>query len=171
MFYLKIYLFIFRERGKEGEREGNISVWLPLARYLLGTWPATQACALTGNELVTLWFTSQHAIHWVTPVRAVLFCFRYICLMICGFLFSFWILKEITFGLRHRAFIQEAKLKVHLSISQFSELYEGKDPLCCRVVWCPLCRSSSILGGSHGWTCWGSRVGSQILATVLNSDL
>ena len=44
-----IYLFIFRERGREGEREGNINVWLPLARPLLGTWPATQACALTGN--------------------------------------------------------------------------------------------------------------------------
>ena len=24
------YLFIFRERGREGEREGNINVWLPL---------------------------------------------------------------------------------------------------------------------------------------------
>ena len=44
------YLFIFRKRGVEGEREGNISVYLPLARPLLGTWPATQACALTGNQ-------------------------------------------------------------------------------------------------------------------------
>ena len=46
----KKYLFIFRERGKEGERERNINVWLPLARPLLGTWPATQACDLTGNQ-------------------------------------------------------------------------------------------------------------------------
>ena len=30
-------------------RERNINVWLPLAHPLLGTWPATQACALTGN--------------------------------------------------------------------------------------------------------------------------
>ena len=44
-----IYLFIFRQRGKGG-REGNISVWLPLMRPLLGTWPTTQACALTGNR-------------------------------------------------------------------------------------------------------------------------
>ena len=29
-----------------GERERNINVWLPLASPLLGTWPATQACAL-----------------------------------------------------------------------------------------------------------------------------
>ena len=31
-----IYLFIFRERGREGERERNINVWFPLARPLLG---------------------------------------------------------------------------------------------------------------------------------------
>ena len=31
------------------ERERNINVWLPLVRLLLGTWSATQACALTGN--------------------------------------------------------------------------------------------------------------------------
>ena len=42
------YLFIFRERGREGE--GNINVWLPLVHPLLGTWPATQACALPGNR-------------------------------------------------------------------------------------------------------------------------
>ena len=46
LFFKRFYLFIFREREREGEREGNIDVWLPLARPLLGTWPATQACAL-----------------------------------------------------------------------------------------------------------------------------
>ena len=34
----------------EGERERNINVCLPLMRPLLGTWPATQACAPTGNQ-------------------------------------------------------------------------------------------------------------------------
>ena len=49
-FLKRFYLFIFRE-GKGGrKRERNISVWLPLTRPLLGTWPATQACALTGNR-------------------------------------------------------------------------------------------------------------------------
>ena len=43
-----IYLFIFRDRGREGERERNINVWLPLTWAQLGTWPATQAYALTG---------------------------------------------------------------------------------------------------------------------------
>ena len=43
-------LFIFREgKGGEREREKNINVWLPPAHPLLGTWPATEACALTGN--------------------------------------------------------------------------------------------------------------------------
>ena len=45
-----IYFFLEIEEGREKERERNISVWLPLMRPLLGTWPATQACALTGNR-------------------------------------------------------------------------------------------------------------------------
>ena len=36
--------------GREEERERNINMWLPLAYPQLGTWPATQACALTGNQ-------------------------------------------------------------------------------------------------------------------------
>ena len=44
-----IYLFLERGQGKEKERKRNINVWLPLACSLLRTWPATQACALTGN--------------------------------------------------------------------------------------------------------------------------
>ena len=31
-------LFIFRERGREGERETSINVWLPLKHSLLGTY-------------------------------------------------------------------------------------------------------------------------------------
>ena len=42
-------LLNFREREREGERERNISVSLRLERPLLGTWPATQACTMTGN--------------------------------------------------------------------------------------------------------------------------
>ena len=46
-----IYLFLERGEGKEKERERNISVWLPLAHPVLGTWPTPQACALTGNQI------------------------------------------------------------------------------------------------------------------------
>ena len=77
-FFLKIlfYFFIFREGGREGEkeRERNISVWLPLAYPLLGTWLATQACALTWNRTgdphPLRRFTGQHLIHWAAPARA-----------------------------------------------------------------------------------------------------
>ena len=44
------YLFLERGEGREKERERNINVWLPVAHPLLGTWPATQACALTRNQ-------------------------------------------------------------------------------------------------------------------------
>ena len=73
---LFIYVFIFRER--EGKR--NINVWLHLTSLQLGTWPSSQACALTGNwtgdslvhrpALNPLSHTSQHSIHWATPARA-----------------------------------------------------------------------------------------------------
>ena len=45
-----IYLVLERREGREKERERNISVWLLLMCPPLGTWPATQACALTGNR-------------------------------------------------------------------------------------------------------------------------
>ena len=55
VFLFKI-LFIFRERGRKWgrKRERNISVWLPLVQAQLGTWPASQACALTGNRTSNL---------------------------------------------------------------------------------------------------------------------
>ena len=45
-----ICLFLERGEGREKEWERNISVWLPLVYPSPGTWPATQACALTGNR-------------------------------------------------------------------------------------------------------------------------
>ena len=45
-----IYLLLERGERKEKERERNINMWLPLACPQLGTWPANQACALTGNR-------------------------------------------------------------------------------------------------------------------------
>ena len=44
-----IYLLLDTGEGSEKERERNINVWLPLVCPPLGTWPAAQACALTGN--------------------------------------------------------------------------------------------------------------------------
>ena len=51
-FSLKILCsYFFLERGERREKEErNINVWLPLMCPLLGTEPATKACALTGNR-------------------------------------------------------------------------------------------------------------------------
>ena len=49
-FEKRLYLFLERGEGREGERERNITVWLSLMCPPLGTWPSTQACALTGNQ-------------------------------------------------------------------------------------------------------------------------
>ena len=58
-FFKKDFIYLFLERGREGERgERNIKVWLPLVQPLLGIRPATQACALDW-ELNQLTFDSQ----------------------------------------------------------------------------------------------------------------
>ena len=49
-FKKRLYLFLGRREGREKERERNINVWLPLTLPLLGTWPATHECTLTGNQ-------------------------------------------------------------------------------------------------------------------------
>ena len=51
-FFLKISLYLFWDKGegREKERERNINVRLPLMLHQLGTWPTTQACALTRNQ-------------------------------------------------------------------------------------------------------------------------
>ena len=56
-----ICLFLEARDGREKERERNINVWLPLTCPLLGTWPATQPCALTGNQ------PSDPLIHSLAP--------------------------------------------------------------------------------------------------------
>ena len=49
--FFKDFTYLFLQTGEAGkkERERSINVWLPLVHPLLETWPATQACALTGN--------------------------------------------------------------------------------------------------------------------------
>ena len=74
---LKKFIYLFLERGEEREREGEkhqcaVASCVPPPPPL-GTWPATQACALTGNQtgdplvrrlaLNQLSHTSQSAAH------------------------------------------------------------------------------------------------------------
>ena len=51
--------FLEREKGKEKERGRNINVWLPLVHPALGTRPATQARAPTGNRTFGLQACAQ----------------------------------------------------------------------------------------------------------------
>ena len=73
LIFKRFYSFIFRQRGRKGERkERNISVCLPLEHPRLGTWPSNQAYALTGNQtgnslvlrpaLNELSYTSQNSV-------------------------------------------------------------------------------------------------------------
>ena len=65
-FFLKIlfiYLFIYLEGKGGGKKEGKISVWLPLLWPSLGTWPATQARALTRSQTSDPLVHSPHSIH------------------------------------------------------------------------------------------------------------
>ena len=49
IFFKDFIYFLEKEEGREKEMERNISQ-LPLTQPQLGTWPAAQACALTGNR-------------------------------------------------------------------------------------------------------------------------
>ena len=66
-FSLRLCLFIFSEREKEGER--NINVWLTLT-HPWGPGPQTRHVPWLGIKPVTLWFTGRHSVHWATPARA-----------------------------------------------------------------------------------------------------
>ena len=81
MFFLKI-LFIFRETGKEGEREGkrHQCVRDTLTGCLShtpnwGPYPQPSHVLWLGNELATVRFTGWRSIHWATPARAVFYWF------------------------------------------------------------------------------------------------
>ena len=62
-------LFIYRDRGREGERERNID-WLPLAHAPIKSKPATNAHTLTGNWTCDLCFAAWRPSNWAMSVRA-----------------------------------------------------------------------------------------------------
>ena len=93
--FLFIYLFQ-RGEGSEKERERNINVWLSLMCPLLGTWPATQACALTGNRTSDPLVCRPvlNPLSRATPVRAAQ----------CLYFSSFPSFYFILFLLRYKAY-------------------------------------------------------------------
>ena len=70
--FFKIYLFIFRERGRDGEREGESYQCVVASRAPhtgdLACNPGM--CPYTGNRTGDPLVHSPHSIHWATPARA-----------------------------------------------------------------------------------------------------
>ena len=59
------YLFIYRQRGREGEREGKKRQYLVASCMprMGEAGPQPRHVPQLGIEPVTLWFTGQHSIH------------------------------------------------------------------------------------------------------------
>ena len=81
IFLKRFYLFIFRGRGKEGEREGEKHRCvreISMCGWLLHTpnWgPGLQPRHMPwrGIELATFWSAGWCSIHWATPARAQMY--------------------------------------------------------------------------------------------------
>ena len=75
-FFLRLYSFLERGKEKENERERTINVQLPPVYPAPGTWPTTQACALTRNQTSDPLVCSLCSIrHWAIPAKAVTYNF------------------------------------------------------------------------------------------------
>ena len=70
-FFKRFYWFIFRERGREGEREGEKHQCV-VASYVPPTGdlgPQPRHVPWLGIELAILWFAGQRLIHWAMRAR------------------------------------------------------------------------------------------------------
>ena len=65
-----IYLFIFRERGRQGRRKGDVRQCVfAFMHPHWGPGPPPRPVPWLGIKLVTLWFIGWLSIHWATPAR------------------------------------------------------------------------------------------------------
>ena len=94
-FFLTFYLFIFRERGRKGEREG-VKPWceketsigcLPNLQPRHGSWP--------GIELVTFHFAERCPTNWAIPVRAEVFVSSFQKPIYCVFMLIWELISRI----------------------------------------------------------------------------
>ena len=77
LFFFKI-LFISRERGKEGDREGEKHQCVVASHMSHTGEPGLQPRHVPwlGIEPSAFQFTSQYSVHWATPIRALLHKFK-----------------------------------------------------------------------------------------------
>ena len=79
MIFKRFYLFIFRERRREGEREWKkhlyvrgASIGCPLHASHCAPGPPPRHVPWWGIRLETVQFAGQHSVHWATPVKAMM---------------------------------------------------------------------------------------------------
>ena len=78
-YFLKILCIFFRQRGREGERDGEkhqcvVASQAPSTGDL--AWNPYM-CPRLRIKPAMLWFAGQQSIHWATPARAVCWLFEY----------------------------------------------------------------------------------------------
>ena len=65
--FFKDFIYLFLERGREEEKEGNINGWLLLTRPLWGPGPQLRSGPWLRIEPATLCLSGRHSIYWATP--------------------------------------------------------------------------------------------------------
>ena len=111
--FLRFYLLICRQRGREGERKGeretSMCGWLSHTLYW-GPGPQPRHVPWLGIKQASLPFSGQYSVHWATPVRAI---FYYILVRVLNIymyilhkspLSDIW-LKNIFFEVGERFFL------------------------------------------------------------------
>ena len=68
--FKKDFIYFYGKGGRKRERETSMCGCLSHA-HNWGPGPQPTHVTWLGIELVTLWFTDQHSIHWTTPARAI----------------------------------------------------------------------------------------------------
>ena len=86
IFFKKYFIYFFRERGKEGEREGEkhqcVMHGCLLQAPNRGPGPQPGHVPWLGIKLVTFQFAGWCSIHWATPARVTIF--FYLCYFLLG---------------------------------------------------------------------------------------
>ena len=80
-FFFKDFIYLFLEKGREGEREGEKHQRMVAshARPYWGPGLQPRCVPRLGIEPATLCFTGMCSVHWATPTRAnvIYFCFKW----------------------------------------------------------------------------------------------
>ena len=90
-YFLKdFYLFIFRERGKEGEREGVKHQRVVASHTPPSGGPGLQPrhAPRLGIQPVTLWFAGGYSIHWAAAAKPLWVLSRDLCKLVVGYPYS-----------------------------------------------------------------------------------